>query len=161
MERHIDRTIADMRRIAADLRPLLLDDLGLMPAIEAHCNDFSAQTGIPCELAIAVPELHLSTAQATAVFRIVQESLTNIFKHAQATQVEVSIATEGETLAITISDNGVGFATDAPRKPNSYGLLGLRERAYLLGGEIQITSAPGQGSEIEVRLPLHADAERA
>ena len=159
MEHQIDGTIAAMRRIAADLRPLTLDDLGLVPAIEALCNNFSQQTGTACELAIGNSEFDITETQATAVFRIVQEALTNIAKHANATQVEVTIDIDENDLVVSVQDNGVGFAADAPRKANSYGLLGLRERAYLLSGEARVTSAPGEGTQIEVRMPLAA-AER-
>jgi PAS domain S-box-containing protein len=155
MERQIDGTIAAMRRIAADLRPLTLDDLGLVPAIEALVNNFIQTTGIACELAVARPEFDLTDEQATAVFRIVQEALNNVAKHADATQVEVTNANSDDDIDVTIRDNGRGFATDSVPQANAYGILGLRERAYLLGGEARITSTPGQGTEVDVTLPLH------
>jgi signal transduction histidine kinase len=161
MDGQIDVTIASMRRIAADLRPLALDDLGLVPALESLVNTFKHRSGIACELALSHPDFELTDAQATAVFRIVQESLTNVAKHANATQVEVTVESTGADLVVTVRDNGVGFADDAPRKPHSYGLLGLRERAYLLGGEVRTMSAPGNGTEIEVRLPLLASEASA
>ena len=154
MERQIDGTIAAMRRIAADLRPLTLDDLGLVVAIESLVNTFTLATGIPCELAVSQPDFDLDDAQATAVFRIVQEALNNVAKHAGATQVEVVLGAHDGALDITVRDNGAGFAVDAPARANAYGILGLRERAYLLGGEARVTSAPGQGTEVEVTLPL-------
>jgi len=156
METQIDATIAAMRRIAADLRPLALDDLGLIPAIESLVHDFERRTGLHCELALADPELELPATHATAVFRIVQESLTNVVKHAKAHAVEVVVGAEPDAITVTVRDDGVGFATSDPRKPQSYGLLGVRERAYLLGGETRIVSAPGAGTEIEVRLPREA-----
>ena len=154
MERQIDLTIASMRRIAADLRPLALDDLGLVPALESLVKNFRQRTGIACELALSHPDFDLSDAQATAVFRIVQEALTNVTKHAHATAVEVNVLQDGDTLVVSVRDNGSGFAVPSSRKPNSFGLLGVRERAYLLGGNVRVTSAPGDGTEIEVRLPL-------
>ncbi len=153
MEAQIDATIAAMRRIAADLRPLVLDDLGFSPAIETLVHDFERRTGVRCELALGDPDLALPAPQATAVFRIVQESLTNVAKHAKASNVEVIIGAEDDAIAVTVRDDGVGFSTSDPRKPQSYGLLGVRERAYLLGGETRIISSPGAGTEIEVRLP--------
>jgi PAS domain S-box-containing protein len=153
MEAQIDSTIAAMRRIAADLRPLALDDLGLIPAIEALVQDFERRTRVRCELALGDPDLALPASHATAVFRIVQESLTNVAKHAKASTVEVIIGAEPDAIAVTVRDDGVGFSTSDPREPHSYGLLGVRERAYLLGGETRIISAPGAGTEIEVRLP--------
>lgn len=157
METQIDATIAAMRRIASDLRPLTLDDLGLAPAIESLVHDFERRSGVRCELAIADPDLELPGPHATAVFRIVQESLTNVGKHAKASNVEVVIGEDSEGIIVAVRDDGVGFVIDGPRKPQSYGLLGVRERAYLLGGQTRIVSAPGKGTEIEVRLP-HAAA---
>ena len=90
------------------------------------------------------------------MFRIVQESLTNVAKHAKASRVEVVIGAEHDAITVTVRDDGVGFSTSDPRKPQSYGLLGVRERAYLLGGETRIISAPDGGTEIEVRLPRQA-----
>ena len=154
MERQIDGTIAAMRRIATDLRPLALDDLGLVPALEALVNQFRQRSGVVCEVAMSRPDFHLSPEQSTAVFRIVQEALTNVAKHAHATAVEVTLMDEGDSLVVTVHDNGVGFEPRNARKPNSFGLLGVRERAYLLGGAVQVVSEPGKGTEMEVRLPL-------
>ena len=154
MEKLLDETVAATRRIAADLRPLLLDDLGLVPAVEWLVESFTQRNGIPCELAVGCAELDLPGAHATAVFRIVQESLANVAKHARASRVNVSIQRNGSELTLSMRDNGAGFSPQDPRKPNSFGLLGLRERASLLGGEVTITSASGQGTHVEVRLPL-------
>jgi PAS domain S-box-containing protein len=161
MDTQIDATIAAMRRIASDLRPLTLDDLGLVAAIESLVHEFQRRTGIACELAIADPDIDVPGPHATAIFRIVQESLTNVGKHARATRVEVTIAHEDDTIGVTVRDDGVGFDPQDPRKPNSYGLLGVRERAYLLGGRTHIASTPGRGTEIEVRLPLEATGAAA
>jgi PAS domain S-box-containing protein len=161
MDREIDGTIAAMRRIAADLRPLALDDLGLVPALESLVKSFQQRSHVRCELAVSHPDFALRETHATAVFRIVQEALTNVAKHAKANQVEVTIMGGDGDLVVTVRDDGVGFAVDAARKPNSYGLLGLRERAYLLGGHARLTSEPGGGTEVEVRLPLDSRASTA
>ena len=161
MDRQIDHTIAAVRRIAADLRPLTLDDFGLVPAIESLVSRFREKSSIACELALSHPEFELTDVQSTAVFRIVQEALTNVAKHANATQVEVTIVGGADELMVTVRDNGVGFASDAARKPNSFGLLGLKERAYLLGGDASVTTEPGRGTEVEVRFPLPRDGVRA
>ena len=153
MEVQIDATIAAMRRIAADLRPLVLDDLGLAAALASLVKEFGRQNKIHCELALPDHDLDLPVAHASAVYRIVQESLTNIGKHARASRVEVTVTVDDEKVDVNVSDDGVGFATDAPRKSDSYGLLGVRERAFLLGGEARVTSAPGRGTRVEVRLP--------
>ena len=154
LEALLDNTVAATRRISSDLRPMMLDDLGLVPATEWLVQNFTQHTGIRCELAIATAKLDLQDPEATTVYRILQESLTNIAKHAKASSVEVTLAHSDGEISIGVRDNGVGFAPDSPRKQNSYGLIGLRERAYLLGGKVQIESAPGQGTYIEVRLPF-------
>ena len=136
----------------------MLDDLGLVPAVDWLVEGFTQRNGIPCDLVVGSNDLKLPNAQATAVFRIIQESLVNVGKHARATRVKVSLERNGAGLIVGIVDDGVGFSPQDPRKPNSFGLLGLRERALLLGGEIAITSAPGQGTNVVVRLPLSTQA---
>jgi signal transduction histidine kinase len=151
----LDNTVAATRRIAADLRPLLLDDLGLGPAIEWLAHNFTQRTAVPCGLDVD-DEVDLPEPYATAVFRIVQESLANVAKHARASQVDVQVVREPHQVVLRIGDNGVGFAVDAPRKMHSLGLMGLRERAQLLQGSVSIQSQPGQGTRIEVRIPVQA-----
>ena len=154
MEGQIDATVAAMRRIAADLRPPVLDDLGLAPALGSLVEKFRRSSGVQCRLSLAGLEQPLPQDHTIAVFRIVQEALTNVAKHAQAPNVDVSVAVDDGHVAIVVKDDGVGLAPDATRKPRSYGLLGMRERAYLLGGEARVTGAAGGGTTIEVRLPL-------
>jgi signal transduction histidine kinase len=149
----LDTTVAATRRIAADLRPLLLDDLGLAPAIEWLAHTFTQRTGVPCAVSVD-EELELPEPYATAVFRIVQESLANVGKHAQATEAGVVIARTGQAVMLEVRDNGQGFATAAPRKPHSLGLMGLRERAQLLKGTVSIDSRPGKGTRVQVRIPV-------
>jgi signal transduction histidine kinase len=155
----LDSTVAAARRISADLRPLMLDDLGLAAACEWLAQNFQQHTGIPCELVLGAGDLDLPDPYATAVFRVMQESLTNIAKHAGATQVEATLERDGSTVVLTVRDNGRGFTPSAPRKQGSYGLVGLRERAYLLGGEIRIDSAPGRGTVVEMRIPMSEQAQ--
>jgi hypothetical protein len=154
MEQLLDTTVAATRRISADLRPLMLDDLGLVPAAEWLVQNFTERTGIRCQLAIAEGDHDLGDPHATTAFRILQESLTNVAKHAQAQNVEVRLAQKNGEIVINVRDDGVGFAPQDPRKPNSYGLIGMRERAYLVGGQLRIDSTPGRGTSIEVRLPI-------
>ncbi|MDP3139349.1 MAG: PAS domain-containing sensor histidine kinase [Burkholderiaceae bacterium] len=156
----LDHAVASTRRIAADLRPLMLDDLGLGPAIEWLVSGFTQRFGVACEAGID-EDLELQEPYATAVFRIVQESLANVAKHAQATQVRVLVQKRPDSILLSVRDDGRGFETAAPRKPQSLGLMGLRERAHLLKGEVRIESAPGQGTLIEVRIPLPALEEGA
>ena len=155
MLRMLDTAVASTRRIAADLRPLVLDDLGLAPAIEWVVQNFSQRSGVPCELDID-EELELQEPYATAVFRIVQESLANVAKHARATRVRVRVVLEGGRLSLSVQDDGAGFRVGDPRKPQSLGLVGLRERAHLLHGRVQVNSTPGQGTRVEAHIPVGA-----
>jgi hypothetical protein len=154
METMLEATVAATRRIAADLRPLMLDDLGLLPALEWLVESFTERTAIPCALAVRGEELDLPDMEATAVFRAVQESLTNVARHAQASRVDVAVERGDSQVTVRVRDDGVGFSPEDSRKPNSFGLLGLRERATLLGGEAMVTSAPGRGTHVEVRFPV-------
>lgn len=157
MQGLLKTTVASTRRIAADLRPTMLDDLGMVPAVEWLVENFSQRTGVPCDLTIGDPDLTLDGARSSAVYRIVQESLTNIAKHAEASAADVAIRRDGPDLVVRVHDDGVGFATVDPRKPMSFGLVGLRERAAMLGGQVNIASAIGEGTTVEVRLPLAAE----
>ena len=156
MEGLLKSTIAATRRIASDLRPLMLDDLGLVPSLEWLVENFAQRTGIACELTLDERDLDVPKAHASVIFRIVQESLTNIAKHARASHAEIAISRSHEDLVVRVSDDGVGFSPSAPRKPNSLGLFGLRERASLIGGEATIISAPGSGTTVEVHIPREA-----
>jgi signal transduction histidine kinase len=149
----LDHTVAATRRIAADLRPLVLDDLGLVPAIEWLVQSFSQRHGVPCALDID-ESLELGEPHATAVFRIVQESLANVAKHAGATQAWVRVAREGGEIVLAVRDDGAGFDTEGARRPQSLGLIGLRERAQLLQGTVRITSKAGAGTEVVARIPV-------
>lgn len=149
----LDHTIAATRRIASDLRPLLLDDLGLQPAIEWLAANFTARYKVPCQLRVR-DDLELAEPYATAVFRIVQESLANVGKHAQAKRVQVVIEPCPGAIDLAVIDDGRGYDPDAPRKVQSMGLMGVRERVHLLHGSVAIASRPGQGTRIEVRIPL-------
>jgi PAS domain S-box-containing protein len=149
----LDASVAATRRIAADLRPLLLDDLGLMPAIEWLVQNFTQRTGVACEL-LADEDLELHEPYATAVFRIVQESLVNVAKHSHATRVEVSIARDGAEMTLKVQDNGVGFLPGTTRKPGSLGLVGMSERAQLLKGRVSVDSGPGRGTTVQASIPV-------
>lgn len=149
----LDDSVAATRRIAADLRPLLLDDLGLVPAIEWLVQNFRQRNGVACSIE-ADETLELGEPHATAAFRIVQESLANVAKHAGASHVKVGVAREEGDLVLTVEDDGKGFDVAGPRKPASLGLLGLRERVQLLKGSVAIDSRPGGGTRLHVRLPL-------
>ena len=153
MQLLLDGTVAAARRISADLRPMMLDDLGLTAAADWLAQNFTSRTGVPCELVIGAGDLDLPDPYATAVFRVLQESLTNIAKHAQATQVEATLEREEDEVVLTVHDNGKGFDPAGGRKPGSFGLVGLRERAYLVGGDVAVRSSPGQGTTVELKIP--------
>jgi hypothetical protein len=153
MARLLDATVAAARRISADLRPMMLDDLGLVAASEWLVENFTQRTGIPCELVMGGGELDLPDPHATTVFRTLQECLTNAAKHSKATQVEVALERDAGEVILTVSDNGSGFVPEAARKPGSFGQIGLRERAYHLGGTVTFDSAPGRGTRVELRIP--------
>jgi len=157
MQGLLDQAVGSTRRIAADLRPLVLDDLGLVAAIEWLAAGFTQRHGVACELRVD-DGLQLQEPHATAIFRIVQESLANVAKHAQAHQVAVCLARDEREVLLRVQDDGAGFRLAEPRKASSLGLAGLRERARLLRGTLAIATAPGQGTCIEVRIPLERQA---
>ena len=150
----LNGTVAAMRRISANLRPLMLDDLGIMAAADWLVGNFRERSSTECRLSITDPAFHLAEPYATAVFRILQEALTNIAKHAGASQVEISIGEINGEVRLSIADNGLGFSVTDPRKSDSFGLMGVRERVYMLNGSVDIDSAPGHGTVINVRIPI-------
>jgi PAS domain S-box-containing protein len=154
MQKLLDESVAATRRVAADLRPLVLDDLGLVPAVEWLTQKFEERYGIDCVVTIAPPDLELADPYATAVFRILQEALANVARHAGASRVDVELRSVGGEIHLGVRDDGHGFDPSRPRKPGSFGLVGLRERVHLVDGRIAIESAPGQGTRIDVRIPL-------
>lgn len=148
----VDRTINVVRQVASNLRPAVLDH-GLAPAIEWLAADFSKRGTIRCRLDVSgsfvLPEL-----QSTAVFRVVQESLTNVTRHSQAREVVISLHSSGQQLQVVVRDDGIGFDTAAVSKGRGFGLFGMRERLLALGGRLRIASAPGQGTTVIIKLPL-------
>jgi signal transduction histidine kinase len=157
----LDDAVASTRRIASDLRPLVLDDLGLVAATQWLVQSFMQRSGVQCELTVEPADLELDEPYATATFRILQESLTNVARHARASHVEVRVTRGQDRVVLKVRDDGIGFDPARPRKPGSFGLAGLRERAYLVEGELSIESASGRGTTIEVHIPLRAAQERA
>lgn len=155
MRRLIDATVASVRRIAADLRPVMLDDLGLVPAIEWLANDFTNRYGIDVERHIETGGLTFTSAGATTLFRIVQEALTNVARHADATRVALRLDVEEGFCVLRVADNGRGSARGgSAHEDKSFGLIGIRERAHMLGGTVTIDTALARGFSITVALPL-------
>jgi signal transduction histidine kinase len=150
----IDITIQTVRRLSTELRPGILDDLGLAATIEWQIQEFQLRSGITAKL-IKIPDvITLDTEGATTAFRIFQEVLTNIVRHAQATEVEVTVEETATWLTLRIQDNGCGITVSQIDSPKSIGLLGMRERARLQAGEVQFHGIPGYGTTVTVLLPL-------
>ena len=149
----IDTTVQMVRRISTELRPGILD-LGLVATIEWQLQEFQTRTGIESNLISAPEETILDADGSTAVFRIFQEILTNVVRHAQATRVEVILEETATFLALQVRDNGRGITEKEHNSPKSIGLLGMRERARLREGEVHFQGTPGQGTTVTVRLPL-------
>jgi signal transduction histidine kinase len=153
--RLVDSTIESVRRIAAQLRPTILDDLGLIAALESQVQQFTRATGITCRLHVLLDDegQDLAGEQATALFRIVQEALTNVSRHARATLVNIVLERRDEDVVLEVRDNGVGIDAEELAKPDALGLLGMRERAALVNGWVGISGRPGKGTVLIVRIP--------
>lgn len=147
----VEHSIVSLRRISEDLRPAMLDSLGLAAAVEHHVEQFSQRTGIPCRLIMNREEFELDDRLATTVFRVVQESLTNVARHASASEASVQIDETDDGIGLTVQDNGCGLIGASDKK--TFGLLGMRERIAMLGGRLEIDSRPGQGTRIAGWLP--------
>jgi signal transduction histidine kinase len=149
-----DDAIDRLRRISSDLRPGVLDDLGLVPALEWQAQEFEKRTGLTCVVRTNVSDQEsFDRGLSTAVFRIFQEALTNVVRHAEARFVDVCLEADGAWLRLDVSDDGKGIAPDAVN-PGSLGLLGIRERARSLGGTAKVSAAPSGGTIVSMRVPL-------
>ncbi len=150
----VDRTIESVQRIAAELRPGVLDDFGLVAAIESHARQFQERTGIKCNVVLAAGSTEFDDATSTALFRIVQEALTNVARHAKASNVAVTLKHDGSKLTLVVKDDGRGIQGSEISRSTSLGLLGMRERAVALGGQFHVTSVPGKGTTVRVAAPV-------
>jgi signal transduction histidine kinase len=148
----IDSTIQSVRRIATGLRPEVLDEVGLAAAIGWQARDFQKRTGIRCKVALPADSLALDRERLTATFRIFQELLTNVARHANATKVDIALRLDKDALVLKVQDNGKGIAEREVNHSKSLGLLGIRERVSLLGGKVEITGAPGKGTHVLVSI---------
>ncbi len=149
----VDETIHSVRKICRELRPAVLDQLGLAPAIEWQAGEFRARTGIHC--AVTRPEsVAVAPPQSIAVFRMFQEVLTNVARHAHANEVQVKLATGAGELMLEVADNGCGLPADALTRPDCFGLVGMRERALAAGGSVSFASESGKGTTVTIRVPL-------
>ena len=154
----IDDMVMTVRRIATDLRPGVLDDLGLAAAVEWQAREFEHRTGIHCALCAKVDDRALDPLVSTAVFRIFQESLTNVARHSQASRVAVTLERLESDLIFELRDDGIGIAAGDASSARSVGLVGMRERAQLVGGGFAISGASGAGTTVRVRVPWRQKA---
>lgn len=153
----IDQAVDDARRLAAELRPVLLDDLGLVPAMRAYLDDIAHRTGLDCVLSGSTETIDVADDAASALFRIFQEALTNIVRHAAATRVDVQLTVDEACVHLTIRDDGRGLPEAAGWRPGASGLVGMRDRAVFLGGTLMITGGPGAGTTVAASLPVREE----
>ncbi len=152
--------IENLRQFVSDLRPSVLDDMGLVSALRWYAQQHSARMGIPVEFEITGAKRRLPAQVETVLFRIAQECLTNIARHAHATCAQVALGFVDSTVTLAVSDNGCGFAVErvlSPPEQRAWGLLGIQERVALVGGKFRIDSAPGQGTRVAVEIPVHSE----
>jgi signal transduction histidine kinase len=158
----IDETIRSVQRISADLRPRLLDDLGLAAALGEEAGQFTRRTGIECRLTLGEMNDSIPADVETAAFRIFQESLTNVARHAEAVHIDAECSTADNVLKLTVQDDGVGINPDVIERPASLGLFGMFERATCAGGHVDINPASGRGTRVVLTIPLrsHTNPDR-
>lgn len=152
----VKQSLQDVRKIIFDLRPMSLDDLGLVPTLKQYIDDFIEKTGLDVELTIVANEADLQSSYEVAVYRIIQEALNNAHQHAQPKQVDVKLELRSNLINVVISDDGCGFNVEEvlnTADDDSYGLLSMKERAELLQGSVDFTSQPGQGTKVKLRIP--------
>ena len=151
----INDGVKAVRAICSGLRPGVLDDLGLAAAIEWQASEFASRNGVLCQVTVPPVDLHLDGDRATATFRIFQECLTNVIRHAQAKSVRVDLCQEEESILLVVEDDGIGFCESGfSNSLGSLGLLGMKERAQFCGGDVHISSSPGNGTKVTVRVPV-------
>jgi signal transduction histidine kinase len=149
----VEKADESMRSVAEHLRPASLE-LGIISAIKKLTDDFRKHGGVSCTLQLMEAPIDLDEDQTVAIFRIVQESLTNVTRHAEASHVDITLSQTGHDLIVEVRDNGKGFDSEGAVKKKSFGLLGMRERAAALGGSIEIISARPQGTVVRVHMPM-------
>jgi signal transduction histidine kinase len=151
--------VQSVRRLCSELRPGVLDDFGLAAAVEWQVGEFAKRTGIACDVNLDPPDIVVSEALSVAMFRILQEALTNVARHAQASELVVSLSQGPEGLALSVCDNGIGIDATRAAARNNYGLLGIRERARAFGGSLRVDRLDEGGTCLEVRIPGPVNGE--
>jgi two-component system sensor histidine kinase UhpB len=150
----VDGMVRQVRRISSELRPGVLDDLGLVAAMEWQAREWQQRTGIPCQFKPSHEQLCIPPEPSTALFRIFQEALTNVARHAHATNVQVELTADDESIRLVVSDNGRGLTVSPARPERSFGLLGMKERAALLGGRLDVEGHAGAGTRVSAEIPI-------
>jgi signal transduction histidine kinase len=154
MTTQIDALIKTVRRIATELRPGMLDDLGLAASIEWQAQDFEKRTGILCKVNVSTKDVPLTRTQSVALFRIFQEALTNVARHASARHIKINLDATPDLWTLMVHDDGRGIHFQEIEGQGSLGLLGMRERANRLGGTFEIKAIPGDGTIVTVTIPV-------
>ena len=155
MTQLFDETIQTVRKICAELRPTLLEDFGIAAAIESQAEEFEARTEIKCQVTMEPEELILDDERNIVLFRIFQETLTNITRHAKATRVQITVRIADDHVIMEVEDNGRGINENQISDSKSLGLLGMRERAYSVKGKFEIFGEPNSGTTVKVSIPLN------
>jgi signal transduction histidine kinase len=154
MNELIDMAIETVKRISAELRPPLLDDLGVAVALEWQAGEFEKRTQIKCEFSSKPKDIVLDPDRSTAILRIYQEALTNVARHSNATRVKAVLVKETDKIMLTIKDDGKGIEKRQITDPKAFGLIGMKERVHLWGGQVRVSGAPGKGTSVTVSIPL-------
>jgi len=149
----VNSTINTVKRLCTELRPAILDHLGLGAAIEWQAREFQKRSGIECEVNIVPDDITVDGKHSIALFRIFQESLSNVLRHAKATKVKATLNDRGDSILFEIADNGVGITKEQMSKADSFGLLGMRERVQICNGEMRIAGSQNSGTTITVTIP--------
>jgi signal transduction histidine kinase len=154
MSKLVEKSIQTVQRISSDLRPPILDELGIVPAIEWHAEEFQTRMGIRCKVCFNTEDIVMDKDRSTVIYRIFQEALTNVARHANATMVNTSVKKRDGKLTLKIRDNGKGISEEELSSMKSFGIIGIRERACFVGGEAKIEGIKGKGTTITVKIPL-------
>lgn len=155
----VDNAIQTIHQIVLELRPAVLDHMGLRPALEWQLQEFQTRTKVECQFTSSLDSIHLDAERSTALFRILQEALTNVARHAHATRVEASLGEDDDHLVLQVRDNGRGISEEQISGTGRFGLLGMRERAHVFGGDVVVRGSPGQGTVVTVRIPVNRSKE--
>jgi signal transduction histidine kinase len=161
MSKLIDETIGTVRRLVTELRPSILDDFGILAALEWQLWEFQKRTGIQSEFVSTLKDINIDEEISIAVFRIFQEALANVARHANATNVIATLYKEADSLVLKVEDNGTGISADDINNTKSIGLIGMRERALFLGGTVNISGEPSKGTTVSVQFPYKNTSPQA